>query len=99
MLEGYLIKDRKTKFGIDQLDVAIMLLPIIESRGNHQASKALNRFKSFLVQKLKRGITSTEEINLMQGLLDYVRSEPGTNERMKAINYLNELEFLQAPAI
>ncbi len=86
---------QKTKQGLDTLDVMLLFIPIIESRSFNKANKDIDKLKSWLVEKLKRGITPQENINLLQGLLEYVRSEPMTNEREKAMKYLFEAEFLE----
>lgn len=84
----------KTIHGISKLDIIIRFISVIEATPG-TAGFRLNRFKSFLVEKFKRGITPTENANLAQGILNYIQSDPGTNERMNAMNYLFELKFLE----
>lgn len=85
-----------TKHGIDKLELMIKFMPVVEARGSRQINKSLDKLKSFLVEKLKRGITPQENIDLLQGCLDYTRSYAATTERTKAMNYLFNLEFIKA---
>lgn len=87
--------DLKTPFGIDKLKVMVMFMPILESKSEDQASKAIAKLKSFLVQQLKRGITPQEELDLLTGCRNWCITDAGTNERMKSMNYLFELKFLK----
>ncbi len=83
----------KTKHGIDKLDVMIRFMKVLndEKRKKHSS---YDRFKSFLVQQLQRGLTAQEEVDMVEGMLKYVRSEPGSNERLDSMKYLFELEFI-----
>jgi hypothetical protein len=89
-MNEFLDLELKTKHGIDKLQILVKFFPIIHD-GN---TSAYNKLKSFLVCALKRGIKSEEEINMCQGIINYVNSEPGTNERLSAMQYLFNLEFL-----
>ena len=80
---------------IDKLDLMIRFISVIEIKPS-KAEKEYNRFKSWLVEKLKRGLTPQEEIDLMQGILKYIQSDAETNERMSAMNYLFDLKFLNS---
>lgn len=88
-----LFEQKTTKHGLDKLSVMCHFIPVIESNGN-SIQKELNRLKSFIVSQIKRGTNPQEELNLMQGILDYVKSDPGTNERTTAMDYLFDLKFL-----
>lgn len=88
--------ETKTIHGIDKLDIMIHFISVIETK-NSKVKSEFNRFKSFLVEKLKRGLTPQEEINLAEGIVKYLQSEQETNERIKAMNYLFNLEFLTEP--
>jgi hypothetical protein len=83
----------KTKHGIDKLDIMVHFLPVIESSGR-KAKNNFTRFKSFLCEKLKRGITAVEEKNLLEGIVKYLQSEQATNARTEAMDYLFDLKFL-----
>lgn len=88
-----LFEDKTTKHGLDKLSVICHFIPVIESNAD-SIEKRLNRLKSFIVSQIKRGTNPQEEMNLMQGILDYVKSDPGTNDRIKAMDYLFDLKFL-----
>lgn len=79
------------EFEVDSLDVMIKFIPIWESK-NHKS--AYNKLKSFLCQRIKRGITKEEEVNLLQGIGNYINSKPATQERTEAMKYLFNLKFL-----
>lgn len=83
----------ENKFEINSLDIMIRFMKITESKPSKSEVNFI-RFKSWLVEKIKRGITPQEDINLMQGILNYIKSEPGTNERSAAMKYMFELQFL-----
>ncbi len=85
--------DLTTKHGIDKLDIMIKIMRIVTSKGR-KISTNFDKFKSFLVQQLQRGLTPAEIRDLSKGLLDYINSEEGSNERFKAMEYLFNLEFL-----
>lgn len=83
----------KTKHGIDKLEIMVNLISVIEAKPS-KCKQELNRFKSFLVEKLKRGLTPQEEIAFMEGMVKYIQSDEATNERLNSMNYLFNLEFL-----
>lgn len=85
----------KTKHGIDKLNLMLFFMPVLDAGSGNQLNKAMDKLKSFLVEKLKRGITAEENISLLQGCLDYTKSDAGTPERFAAMNYLFELKFLK----
>jgi hypothetical protein len=89
--------ETKTKFGIDKLDIVTGLLPVINATTKKTINYELNLFMGFLKVKIKRDISPQENINLLHGITDYVMSEPQTNERSKAMNYLFNLDFLADP--
>ncbi len=91
----FLAMDDKTKHGIDRLEISIRFLCMLELKGK-KLNRQYDRFKSFLVQKLKRGIKPQEEIDMSEAMLRYVQSEPETNERLEAMKVLFGLEFLEA---
>ena len=87
------ILDSEPKAEYNRLDMLVWVIGIIEAKPSKTKSR-YNRFKSFLVEKMKRGITTQEETNLSQGILNFIQTEPGTDERMKAIFYLMDGKFL-----
>lgn len=89
-----LYSDTTTQYGLDKLAVMLHFMPVLHSDG-YSIEKELNKLKSFIVSQIKRGTTPKEELNLMQGILDYVKSEPGSNERTTSMDYLFDLKFLQ----
>lgn len=82
-----------TKHGLNKLNLMIRFFQILNAKES-KIEKELNRLKSWLVQQLKRGLKPHEELGILEGILKYIQSEPETNERMKAMNYLFEAEFL-----
>ncbi len=87
-------KELTTKFGIDRLRLMLFFMPLLEANSSKKADRTLNRLKSFLVQQIKRGITAKENLDLLQGCYEWVKSDAQTNERLKAMDYLFDLEFL-----
>lgn len=79
-----------TKYGIQTLQLMARLWYVFD--GNE---KDYNKFKSWIVSQINRGITKEEELDLMQGILAYIQSEEATDERLQAMKYLFGLEFLR----
>lgn len=80
------------KGNLDKLNVTVRILGILETKN---PKSDYNKFKSYLVSQLKRGITPQEEMNLAQGIVNFIQTDGGTNERLKTMEYLIELEFLE----
>lgn len=78
-----------TKYGIQTLQLMDRFMRVFDGD-----TADYNRFKSWLVSQIMRGITKQEEFDLMQGLLAYIQSEEATHERLGAMRYLFGLEFL-----
>ena len=85
-------QDRTTKHGIDKLELMVEFISIIQGK---KAKKDYNRFKSWLVEKLQRGLTLGEEERLLEGIVAYIQSEVATNERAKSMRFLFDTEFLE----
>lgn len=85
------LKIAENKYGIDPVKIAINFMDVLDG---HKMRQSYDRFKSYLVSQIKRGITDQEEFDLAKGILNYVKSEPGSDERLTAIKYLFELQFL-----
>lgn len=81
----------KNDYGIEPLDIMLKFIDVVESKNG----KPLNRFKSFLVCKIKRGISIKEEIALHEAFLKYIESDAGTKERMDSMKTIFALEFLE----
>ena len=81
------------KFGADNLDVVLHFIKVLTGPLRKKEQQIL-RLKSYIVQQIQRGITGPEEIALYQGIRDYIKSEPGSPDRAKALKYLLLLEFL-----
>lgn len=92
-MENYFDQKMKTKHGIDKLTVMLKFMSIVEP-GTSKVKNNFNRFKSFICQQMKRGMTLQEETNLMEGIVKYLHSEEQTNERFEAMDYIFELKFL-----
>lgn len=83
----------KTKNGLDKLELMVRFISVIEAEAS-KGKTEFTRMKSWLVQQLKRGLTPQEEIALAEGILKYLQSEPMTNERTDAMQFLFEAKFL-----
>ncbi|HYH13683.1 MAG TPA: hypothetical protein VD794_00590 [Flavisolibacter sp.] len=83
--------ETETKHGFDRLDILVHLMPVLEAK---DLDNNFNSFKNYLAQLLKRRLTALEEYEMCQAILDYIQSEPETNERMKAMKHLFGLEFI-----
>lgn len=81
------------RIGFDRLDIMVHFLPVLESEN---IEKDMNELKSFISDQIKRELETEEEINLYDGLINYVSSEPATDERSEAMNYLFDFHFLNA---
>lgn len=97
-MDKFFDQQMKTKHGVDKTDLMIRFMPVLEARGSRKLRNSFNRLKSFICQQIKRGITPQEDIRLSEGILKYVQSDPGTNERFQAMDYLFELKFLEDTA-
>ena len=84
----------KTNSKIDKLLLMVRFISVIESE-EKMASRNFGQLKSWLSKQLKRKITYEEEIALLEGIADYLHSDPGIPERMKAMNYLFNAEFIE----
>lgn len=85
--------EMKTKHGIDKLQLMVKFIHVFECEPRNAKSE-LNKLKSYLVSQLHRGIHPEEDLNLYNGILAYIQSEPATNGRTEAMKYLFELTFL-----
>jgi len=84
----------KTKHGIDKLQLMCKFLPIIHGEN---CEEDFDEFKLWINEQIKRDMTDLEELNLMYGASDFIRSDPGTNERDIAMKYLFNADFLDEP--
>ena len=81
----------KTKDGIDKLELMVRFIGVLDA--NNLANE-YDDFKSWLNSNLNRKMTNIEEINLAKGILRYIKSDEGTNERLEAMEYLFNTDFL-----
>lgn len=81
--------EMENKFGIEPMEILLRFCRIMDHPG-----KYYNRFKSYIVSQIQRGITREEENKLGKLLLSYIDSDPGTKERIVATNSIIKLEFL-----
>lgn len=79
------------KHNIDKFDLAYHFMKIFDG---HDPEQEYNELKSFLQEELKRKMTPGEELNLLQLILDFNKSEPVTIERSKALNSLFQCDFI-----
>jgi hypothetical protein len=80
-----------TKYGIDKLELIINFLTIIEGT---ILEENIKEFTIWLEIAIKRHLTDIEEKNLYTGIINYLQSDPGTNERTLVMNDLFNLNFL-----
>lgn len=81
------------KYGISKLDISIYFLTLIEG-GKECFDANYNAVIDFLQTELKRKLTQMEITKMGQGLIAFIKSELGTNERLNTMDYLFNLEFL-----
>ena len=94
-MRTFLEEELKTKNGgFDKLNVMLSFMPVLEAIDEKELDNGLVKLNSFIVELIKRELTPQEEIGLLQGCKNYVGSDCATNERIEAMNYLFELEFL-----
>lgn len=95
MIEG--INEHSNKFGIEPVLVSVKFIPLLcmERYSEKKYTQALIRIKSFLVSQIKRGITATEERDMLNAVIKFYKADPGTNQRIQATNYLLKLKFLK----
>jgi hypothetical protein len=88
--------ETETKFGIDKLELMCKFMKIlaIEEVDEVKINSSLLDIKTFLAEKIKRELTGEEYLNMLQGIHDYMASDPATNERINSINYLLNLDFV-----
>lgn len=80
--------------GISTIQIKIRLLYVLRN-DNKQSRKQFNKFKSFLVCELKRGITNVEHNNLVAAIKNYKTTASMSKERIEAVKYLVNLKFLE----
>jgi hypothetical protein len=90
-----------TNGGLDKLEVTILFLPILTSDGEDldEVKKDIDKLIKFLSDGFKREITPEERIAMLEGCKNYVNTEPATNERYAAMEYLFNLKFLSETKI
>lgn len=86
--------EEKTESGIDKLQLMVKFISVLEAE-EKKVNMEFGLLKTWLSQQLKRKITSTEEVALLEGIGDYLHSEPATPERMKAMNFLFNAKFIK----
>lgn len=95
-MENIFIEELTTKNGIDKLELMVKFMPLLitPNESEKKIKNNYNSLKSFLVSQLNRGISLSEEDNLLSGIVDYLETKEATPERMKAMEYLFNLEFI-----
>jgi tRNA C32,U32 (ribose-2'-O)-methylase TrmJ len=83
----------KTASGIDKLRLMLKFMSVLDADEN-KGKREFGKLKSWLYSQLKRKITTEEEVSLLEGIVNYLHSEPGTPERMTAMNYLFDAKFI-----
>lgn len=86
--------ETKTKHGISKLELMCKFLPVIHGEN---CEEDFDKFKLWINEQIKRDMTDLEELNMLYGASDFIRSDPGTNERNSAMKYLFNAEFLDEP--
>lgn len=92
-MEKYFEEKLKTRFGIDRTFLMLNIMSIIDCTELNYKSN-LDKLKKFINDGIKREMSSAELIGLYKGILNYVKSEPMTNERSEAVEYLLEVKFI-----
>ncbi len=80
--------------GISTIQIKMRLLGIFRT-GPVRSRKQFDKFKSFLVCSLQRGITETENTNLVEGIKKYGTTASMSPERIESVKYLVNLKFLE----
>lgn len=80
--------------GFDKLELLIEFLPIIHAEDSDQFDTAVNAFIGYIQSEIKREISIQEHANILEGISNYIKSDEASNERMKAIKYFSEAQFL-----
>ena len=83
-----------TKHGLNTLCLMINFISVFECKEDQEITE-FEKLLSWLCIQLQRDITTEEEFNIAKGILKYIQSEPGTDERFDAMKYLFSAEFLQ----
>lgn len=86
--------DDKTDSGIDKLQLILKFMSVLDA-DEVKTKVEFGKLKLWLYSQLKRKITTEEEISLLEGILNFIRSEPATPERMTAMNYLFNAKFIK----
>ena len=84
----------RTKHGIDKTLLMLNIMRVVESKSGKQCGSAFDKLKSFICEQIKRGLSAQEDLNLRQGICNYINTDPQTNERSKAMEYLFEAKFI-----
>ncbi len=95
-LEGMMGMDMEleTPHGIDKCRLMLICMPLLDAKGSTVMDKRLANLKSFIVQQIGRGTTKEEELCMLEALKNYVVSDPQTNERAEAMDYLFNAKFI-----
>lgn len=83
--------ERKTKHGLDKLQLMIRFISVIEGK---QTKEEYALFKLWICSQIKRHLTDSENLKLTEGILRHIQSTEGTNERLASMRYLFDAEFL-----
>lgn len=78
------------RLGICKSSIMVQFLVFIES----PSTETLKETVSFITKHIKRAVTLQESIAMIDLVLEYSQSEPGTNERNVCMNKLFDFEFL-----
>lgn len=81
-------------FRIDKMMILLFVMRVVDSRPSKFRIN-FDRFKSFLVQQLQRGLTTNEHNALCDCFIAHLSSEMASNEREKTLNAFMNLTFLE----
>lgn len=79
---------------VDQLLLMIRGIEIIEAKGERKLKQSLNRFCSFVVQQIGRGLHPEERLRIYQMFRDLIMTDALTPQRNDAIRSIMDMNFL-----
>jgi hypothetical protein len=94
ILSTGIFEETAGKYKVDKLLVMMKFMAVVESNPD-KAQSNLNKFNSFVVSQIKRGITPQENVNIITGFYNYIRSDAATKERTDSMDYMINLKFLE----
>jgi hypothetical protein len=79
----------KNKFNIDPTEILVKFLSVIDNDTNYE--EQFKKFIYFLESKINRKISDHEQLDFSVAVLDYIQSEPATQERTQIMKKIFNL--------